>query len=468
MNTDDITSSEREFTVLTEEYPNIDEIRCMMEIVHETTKVSVDEPITPCISNNKFNGRWNARIMGARIHIVLFKGKTSSVDYLLFAGTPEDCASGSAEHALCILESTKTSDKESRNTAVNQRIVKFTTYFSLYPNSTAIPVMFWLNASWELQKLTPTAIFGFRLMSTLGIRLYMNNADGIINMGSKLHIDPFSSTDEMIEIKNSIPEKKGNTSVKLEHQLRTATLNNDTNTFVNLFKIIIKLDKGNGEHSGKISHDPNVGLLSGILNAFHKLAPDTCNNYLITNHGILQSYFDKCPKSKLWHSTHGLHVEFENVEIKTLPDLPTRYFVIEQSITEKLATILCQMTSEHRTIFTNHAGCALTSVADAHGCATNVGRTMNRPDILFEDSCKQELILVEGKVEADIHKGVTQLGSTHLATFIELCQNIYPEHSIRRGLCVTIDNIKNLKKYEHLQYPILFALDASGEFIDLR
>jgi len=436
----------------------------MMGIVHGKDNVCVDSPINPCMVNNKFSGRWVARVMGSIVHIVLFKGKTSSVDYMLFAGQPDTCTSvGSAEDALCILESTKTSDKESRNTAVNQRIIKFTTYFRIYPRSTAIPVMFWLNATWTLQKLTDTAILGFKMMTTLGIRLFMNSTEMIIDMNDVLKMDPFINFDEMISFKNNMTQKKGNVSVRIEHKLR---IDVDTGAFTNLFEICIKLDQGISALAGKVSHDPNAGLLSGLMNTLDKLAPGS--QYLVTNHGVLQPYFDKCPNSKLWHSIHGMRLEFDNVEIKATPPLPTSYFVVEKCMTEKLATILCQMTSAHRTIFTNHGGCALTAVACPDGRSTNVGRTMTRPDILFADSCKKELILVEGKIEADIHKGVVQLGSDHLAEFIEMIQREYPDYTIRRGLCVTIDNIKNITKYDGLAYPVLFALDAFGDYIDLR
>jgi hypothetical protein len=461
------------YTVYTEEYPNIDEIRCMLGVIgfvqtQDSSMTGPDTPITPCIIDHKFSGKWMARVMGATIHIILFKGTTSCVDYMLFAGAPDPCATGSAEHALCILESTKTSDKESRNTAVNQRIIKFTTYFRLYPRSTAIPVMFWLDANWTLTKLTPTAVFGFKLMTTIGIRLFMNSKDDVVNsitdMGTVMEIGPFISVDDMIQCKNNIPEKKGNVSVKLAHR---RLLNVKTRVLTHVFDVSIKLDKGKNAFAGKISHDPNVGLLSGLLNAVDKLEPNSRN--IITNHNVLQEYFDKCPKSKLWYSIHGLHIEFDGITVNPVPPpLPSQYFVVEHSMTEKLATILCQMTSSCATIFSNHGGCALTSVLSENGQSVSVGRTMNRPDILFADPVKKEITIVEGKVESDIRKGVVQLGSAHLSEFVDMVQSEYPEYTIRRGLCVTIDCIKNISKYDDLQFPVLFALDASGAYLDRR
>ena len=439
------------FQVLTEETPNIDEIRCMLESKNYIIPPSyTNENIIPNIIDNVFAGEWILTIPEGIININLFKGKTSSVDYMLFSGDSE-LYNGYAGDALCILESTKTSDNVSRNTAVYQRIIKMMTYNKMYPESKAIQIMFWIDSNWS-EKLTQTAMLGFRMMDTLNIKLFATIGSQLCDIKDKYQIMPFTTTDSLIQCKNNIPQKKGNQSIRLRR---------DNSTFY----ISLKLDKGDGQYAGIISHDPNVGFLSAVLNCIEKMEPDSI--YIIENHGIQQKYFDKSPSSKLWYSLNKMNIVFNECTIKTLPELPNRYFDLENEMTEKLSTILCDMISTTRTIFSNHGGCALTCIKGTN-CKESVGRKMPRPDIVFEDECKKEILIIEGKLEKELIKGVKQLSEEHLKGFVEILNKNYPSHTIKKGLCITIDNIDNISKYENLEYPVLFALDMNGRFIDLR
>ena len=164
------------FTVLTEENPNIDEVKLMLSLEGVNIPDSISNNfIIPNITSDskgkkKFKGVWTLEVDDLIITIKLFKGKTSSVDYMLFKGDV-DLTTGNAGEALVILESTKTSDNASRNTAVYQRITKFTTFDTMYPDFKGIKVMFWCNSIWK-DKLTQTAMVGMRLMETLNINMY--------------------------------------------------------------------------------------------------------------------------------------------------------------------------------------------------------------------------------------------------------------------------------------------------------
>ena len=454
------------FTVLTEEKPNIDEIKLMIKLTtcHNIDSVTQAD-IVPDISHEGcFKGRWSITHSGLQIYILLFKGSTASVDYILFAGKPSGKPSsklllGNAEDALCILESNKTSDKESRNTAVYQRISKFTTFFNLYPKSKCIPVMFWLNSSWSSErKLTATANFGFRIMITLGIRLFMNSDNKLIDLVDTTHLKPFQTSDELIAAKNLIKQKKGNSSVYIKKKCLVRTPSLHTRRVYTLCGM--KLDKGKGNNAGKVSHDPNVGFLCGVTHCIYKL--DKKSTFIIKDHNIQQTYFNKKPKSKLWFSIGKFDVIFDGVKIQNLPPLPTRYFKLESKMTEKLATLLCDLTSNHKTIFSNHGGCALTAITGPNG-DKSIGRKMHRPDIMFLDDSKQEIIIIEGKVEKDLKKGLYQLSQEHLKEFVSLTKILYPNYKIKKGLCITIDDIKNISKYISLTYPVLFALDSQGK-----
>lgn len=443
------------FTVLTEELPNIDEIRLMLNLVGKQIDDSItNNSIIPnIVTDNEgkrlFKGVWHLNVNNLYITINLFKGKTSCVDYMLFNGDI-DLTTGDASNALVILESTKTTDNASRNTAVLQRITKFTTFDTMYPSFKGIKVMFY-NSIWK-DNPTLTAMLGMRLMATLNINIYSQCKGNLTNIREKYNIAPYECCDDIIKSKNAIPEKEGNTSIRLYRE--------DNDIYISL-----KLDKGNGNFSGVISHDPNVGFLSAIINAFEKVTEQPNHNkYIIKNHNIKQKYFDKCPKSKLWYSIHNKNIVFEDCDIKQRPELPSKYFILESEMTEKLATILYDYVSPNKTIFSNHGGCALTYIEGHNGNTYMVGQKMPRPDIVFRNDELKEIEVIEGKLEKELSKGIKQLSDTHLEGFIGILKKIYPDYTIKKGLCITINNINNINKYEDSEFPILFALDNEGLF----
>ena len=177
------------------------------------------------------------------------------------------------------------------------------------------------------------------------------------------------------------------------------------------------------------------------------------------------------PQSKFWYAINGIPIIFENILNITTPSLPTKYFTLENKCTEKLATILfCQVIeqqyNEYKCIFTNHSGCALSNIKTSSNDII-VERTMHRPDILFYNNEKNELLIIEGKIEKDINLGILQLNDEHLDGFIRLIRTEYPKCTIKKALCITIDNIENIKKYELQKFPVVFALDEKGKYITM-
>ena len=457
----------RNFTILTEETPNIDEIKLMLNVVGVNIPTSSsNDDIIPNITHKvmpdvggkkirkKFKGVWSLEFDDLIITIMLFKGETACVDYMLFNGDV-DLTTGNAGEALVILESTKTSDGSdgSRNTAVYQRITKFTTFDNMYPNFKGKKIMFWCNSVWK-DTITPTAMIGMRLMTTLNVKLYASNEGKFIDIKEKYDVKKYQSCDEIIESKNNVKQKKGNTSIRLSRE-------------ENNISIGLKLDKGSGAHAGKISHDPNVGYLSATINAFEKVTKNT-NKYIIKNHNINQKYFDKCPKSKLWYSIGSVSIEFEGCIIKKRPKLPNKYFTIESEMTEKLATILYDQVSPNETIFSNHGGCALTCIKGLDDSMCPVGQKMPRPDIVFRNDRLKEIEIIEGKLEKELNKGINQLSDVHLKGFMGLLNKLYPDYTIKKGLCITISSIDCINKYKDIEFPIKFALDNKGFFIRRR
>jgi hypothetical protein len=314
--------------------------------------------------------------------------------------------------------------------------------------------MFWCNSIWK-DKLTQTAIVGMRLMETLNINMYSLNKGNLINIKEKYDIAPYECCDDIIVSKNATPQKKGNCSIRLYR------VDND-------IYISLKLDKGTGKSSGVISHDPNVGFLTSIINAFENVTKKPKHNkYIIKNHNIKQEYFDKCPKSKLWYSINDINIVFEERIIKKRPVLPSQYFTLESGMTEKLATILYDYVSPNETIFSNHGGCALTSIKGHNEGILSVGQKMHRPDIVFRNDERKEIDIIEGKLEKELGKGIKQLSNTHLEEFIRQLNKLYPDYTIKKGLCIIITSIDCIDKYKDLEFPVKFAIDNEGFFIHL-
>jgi hypothetical protein len=454
--------------------------------LREILKLEIEEfEILPNFQTDIFKGEWNIHFQSEQktedipiIRIQLFKGESSCVDYIVFEG--EVNPDTQLSNAICILESTKTGDTSSRNTAVHQRITKFMVFDRMFPNHRIRKIMFY-NKGWSNEIIpSKTAKFGLRLMKSLNIECYHGENRKFENLFSQFGIQAFLSIDEMIQEKNNIPEKKGNISVRLEKkeiqnkEPDTILENNEKSEEVNNtpeekeyeYHIHGKLDKGVSEnYRGKISHDPNVGLISGIANFIHQKNKNS--RIILQKHNLDPKYFDKLPNSKFWHATHGIPMYFENITKHIIwPNLPNQYFKLENKCTEKQSTILFSqmIEKEYECIFSNHSGCALTNIKTENEDLL-VERNMPRPDILFYNRHKKELLLVEGKIEKEIPKGIQQLSDKHLERFLEKIKPAYPECTVRRGLCITIDNLHNIGKYQSsLTFPVLFALDITGKF----
>ena len=452
------------FTILTEEVPSHHEIRFIIE------KILYIEPPPQIQISPMLNGEWKVPINTSTVIVIkLFKGKSSCVDYLVFDGHVDDHTN--AGNAICILESTKTTNQCSRNTAVYQRITKFLVYDKIYPTSPARKIMFY-NQEWTSKKNSDTCAFGLALMKSLNIEAYHVKHDMVRsatrnvshrtgsslvdNLYEKYAVVGYETIPEMMHAKNKMKDKTGNTSIKIR--------NEGDNYYISC-----KLDKGTGTSSGKISHDPNVGILCGLLNYIHSKNPRA--NFIIQRHNIYQSYFDKFPRSKFWYAIHGIPITFENIQQIQFPLLPTKYFELETKCTEKLATILCTQVATakgkgNECIFSNISGCALSNIKTT-GMDITVERTMPRPDTVYHNEEKNELFIVEGKIEKDIPLGITQLKDKHLDRFVGVIQKEYPKCTIKKGLCITIDRLENLQKYQSLEFPVVFALDGECMYYSL-
>jgi len=322
----------------------------------------------------------------------------------------------------------------------------------MYPDSSAIKIMFFCS-QWDDKVPAASTMYGLRLMAGLGVRIYALHGDETaVDLIKKFGITAFKSQDEAIESKNAVRGKKGNQSVKIWRDETGA------------IRISAKLDKGEKGYKGKVSNDPNVGLVCGIVHNLERLAL-TPGKYILEDHNVTQGFLNNMRGNKLFRSIHGIDFELEGRHFER-PELPERYFIIKRKLDdEKVASVIFDQNSQFDTIFSNHAACALTDIKGSGNKTMRVGQKMKRPDLVLADHNRREVIIVEGKIEKDIMKGIEQLSREHLEGFIGKIVEAWPGYAIRRGLCITIDNIDNIGKYSELKFPVMFALDANGYFI---
>jgi len=198
--------------ILTEERPKKKVIETILTLYLKDRKISafIDNiRIIPIIKKKRFTFVYE--IMGIkspkipRIFLKLVSGNSSFVDYLVFETTKEPTQK---DKPIYIIEETKTDDKESRNTGIYQRASKFVYTDFYYPNVKKI-MLYNLQIE-QKENATLTNIFGTKLLKTLGIEIL--GKKGVNNK----KFSAFKNIDELITLKNKMPETFNGISIKLK------------------------------------------------------------------------------------------------------------------------------------------------------------------------------------------------------------------------------------------------------------
>ena len=174
--------------ILTEERPKIKSVNFIIERFLRDKQFKVSNSldslrILPLVECGKFTFCYE--IIGIRcnkidkIYLKIVSGKSSFVDYLVFFADKEPSLDDTPLYAI---EETKTDDSESRNTGALQRISKFVYVDYFYPNATKI--MFYNLAISQKKKLSDTAIFGAKILRTLGVEIAGKSIDNWVTFYS--------------------------------------------------------------------------------------------------------------------------------------------------------------------------------------------------------------------------------------------------------------------------------------------
>ena len=355
----------------------------------------------------------------------LVKKCGSFVDYVVYDhATPTPVS-----QPILLVEATKTSDSESRNTSVNQRFTKFAYARSLYPTCP----MVLLYTTYQDHK-TLTGVMGLRMLVTLGVEVY----DVMRSLTDTLH--PYMRIEEIIDEKNAMHRNSHNQSVVVtcvgEHS----------------YTISAKLSKGTGT---TLTHDPNVGYVTGLCLCMHSIDP--LAKFTIVNHGVTD--VGKAT-SKFWYANRTYHVTLEGFPNDTYKTpSPSQYWSYDTG-SEKTATIHFHALMEARgytTAFHNHSG-SERSYLTLGGVKQSVPKSLRIPDIVLVDPTHTMLYVVEGKMFSTVDKGLQQM-SEHVP-FMRFLSDLFPNYTIRYGLCLYADT----PSCPLTPYPMWYILNEDGSY----
>ncbi len=292
--------------------------------------VSGTKRILPIMENGLFTFRY--KIEGIEcddvenIFVTTISGSSSFTDYVVFYSENPPIQT---DIPLYLIEETKTDDQESRNTGVYQRSSKFVYANFFYPK---VPKIMLYNLK-VVQKEEPTLtyVFGTKLLVTLGIEVLGK----VLQDGA---YKPFTSVDELIELKNQMPLPRYGVPVRITKDEEK-------------IEISAKLEK-----AGYLAHDPNIGMTTIIASCLRQLGWK--GRIVITQHG-LKDQKSVGVKNKFVVIANQIGIELEGLNVPKAA-LVEGYWGVENN-KEKLGTIftsiLCEEFSDSVAIYENHGGC---------------------------------------------------------------------------------------------------------------
>ncbi len=374
------------------------------------------------------------------INIRIVSGYSSFMDYMLVKqdNVPDN---HSLENILFLLEETKTSDAESRNTGIGQRATKFA-YANYY--CPEVPKYMLYNeeaTSDEDRKPSDTNVFGTNMLLAQGVKFIGK---------SMAAFKAFASVDELIEFKTNM-RLPNSTNVPI----RIAKINATTITISG--RLSKPKDKGN------IGHDPNIGTLTCIASTLREL--NWQGDIIITNHGVSQSYATKNKSNKFIRICKLLDIKLEGITLPIDIELPEHYWQYAIS-SEKVASILLHLACQYKGIhgiYENHAGCERSyfrepdkSLTTLHKKDSGGVNNLLLPDVVLRNDNTHEIYLIEGKMYNKLADGLAEI-DTYDAIINEHISRSYPSYAISRWVTLFGGNLGGIPDKK-----VLIYVDADG------
>lgn len=418
-------------------------------------KVHDELKIMPKINSNKiFTGEYkikNIELSGiADIILIIASGNSSFMDFLVFEQSfpPKECEvnnENDGNNLKLLIEETKTSDKESRNTGVYQRLSKFVFADYFYPN---IPKIMLYNIADQDDEKTPsdTSIFGTNILLTQNVKI----------LGKSLkYFNKFNTMDELINFKNNMRSPpKGNVPILITKEN-------------NSIKISGRLSKP--ANAGNIGHDPNIGALTSISKTLRLLGWD--KDIIITQHGVKQDYVNRARANKFLSIASKLNIKLEGIDLSNVKSNLTQYWHYEKN-SEKMGTILLHLigiTDSPRTeaIYENHAGCERGYFYTSNYTPLALpkkdknGVNLYLPDLILKNDENKEILLIEGKQSSTLDRGLEEIKHFE-AIEDEFIKKYYPDYSITRWVSTYGEDIYSATG---IHPKVLFHLNKNGTFL---
>ncbi|MDD5959043.1 MAG: hypothetical protein PUC09_00150 [Methanobrevibacter wolinii] len=436
--------------ILTEERAKSNVIEKILKIYskrfNKTLDITNRVKIIPEIKNNKHTFKYlvkNVKIENINeIILKIVSGNSSFVDFLIFE-QEEIPKCNNDDNILMLIEETKTSDKESRNTGVYQRSSKFVYADYYYKNVFKCMLYNSENNDDEGRKPSDTNIFGTNLLLTQNIHIIGKNLN---------NYKKFENINELIKFKNNMRKPpKNNVPIEITK-------------YNNRIEISGRLSKP--ANAGNIGHDPNIGSLTSISKTLRVLGWN--KDIIITKHGVKQEKVNKMRNNKFLTIASLLNIKLDGITFKS-QKMPKNYWHYEKN-SEKLGTIFLHLLSINsnknvKGIYENHAGCERGYFYDFKGNNITIPKkdknnnNLYLPDLILRNDDSQDILLIEGKKSTTLSKGLEEI--KHFESIEnEIIKPNYPKYSIERWIVTYGKDIFN----NDLNNKVLFHLNENGSF----
>lgn len=382
--------------ILTEERPKREVLHNIIQKFAEDKKFEMkidnklDLSIIPVLDENG-NFGFMYKVLGIHlamvndIFICIVSGNSSFVDFLVFY--QKEKPNKESDIPLYLIEETKTSDQESRNTGVFQRASKFV-FSDLYYRNVKKIMLYSLRIE-EKNKLSRTNEFGSRCLETIGVQILGK---------SQAEYMPFESIEELIKFKNSMRRPpKSNTPILI------AKYDNKITISGRLWK------------ADKLSHDPNIGAISLISATLRTLG--FYGEIEVVDHGLAQEQVGA--NNKFLHIANLLGISLENIDLPVIQnnDDYWRYETRGEKIVTIFLHLLVEKFTKARVIYENHAGCERGYFITKNNDNLSVAKYKNGdkneiifiPDLVIADDIRKKIIVIEGKKIENVSQGIIDL-----------------------------------------------------------
>ncbi|MFI3300735.1 MAG: hypothetical protein R3Y28_04870 [Candidatus Gastranaerophilales bacterium] len=437
--------------ILTEEKPKISVIKEIIGLYCRdfSGRSTISERVTivPIITNDFFEFYY--KVEGIKLNncqeiiISTVSGSSSFFDFLVFKQTNKPKPTED-DNLLMVIEETKTSGQESRNTGIYQRASKFVYVEHYFKNIKKYMLYNEELENNESVKPADTIIFGTNMFLSLDI--------DIIGKETEQWFSKFNNIQELIDYKNGMRQPPaGNVPIEIVQKN-------------NRIEISGRLSKPADQ--GNIGHDPNIGALSLIAKTLRYLGWQ--GDIIITQHGVSQGYINKTGgRNKFLYICKILNLKLEGIILPENINLPSTYWHYEMR-SEKMASILLHILAENKglkAIYQNHAGCERGYFVSKEGNLIALpkkdqsGENLYIPDLVLYSERHAEVILIEGKKLSTLNQGVEEI-ELYDSIENEFIKKYYPNCSISRYLTIFGGALNELP-HEN----VLFYLRDDGKII---